>query len=79
VFGSTGHLGAQCGGEAKVSIERIGPQGTSAEGRLGSSAVDLAVTLTLTGSCWAAGDIYLSAGPGPQGSEDLRRLPKNVS
>jgi hypothetical protein len=31
-LGATGHLGAQCGGEAKVSIERIGPQGTSAEG-----------------------------------------------
>ncbi len=31
--GYTGELSAPCGVEAKVSIERIGPQGTSAEDR----------------------------------------------
>jgi len=32
-LGNPGKLGPPCGGEAKVSIVRIGPQGTSAEDR----------------------------------------------
>ena len=64
---------------AKVSIERIGPQGTSAEDRPGSFGVTLAVTLTLRQPRWAAGRHYLRTGPGSRGSIHLSWSPKRVS
>ena len=77
-LGITGPLGAQCGVEAKVSIERIGTQGTSAEDRLGPSELNLAVALSLRRSCWAAGKHYLTAGPGPRGSNRLLSSSKKI-
>jgi hypothetical protein len=40
-----GELSAPCGVEAKVSIERMGPKGTSAGDRPGSFGITIAVTL----------------------------------
>jgi uncharacterized membrane protein YphA (DoxX/SURF4 family) len=68
----TWQLGAQCSGEAKVSIERNGPNGTFAGDRPDASDSKLVVTFTFRGTCWATGSFYLTGGEGP-GS---RRLPK---
>ena len=73
-----GELSAPCGVEAKVSIERIGPQGTSAEDRPGSFGVTLAVTLSIQRTCWAAGRHYLSAGPGERNKNHLLLARKKV-
>jgi hypothetical protein len=76
--GSTRTVSAPFGIEAQVSVERIGPQGTSAEDRLGSSGATLAVTLSLRLTCWAAGRNYLSARSGPRGLNRLLLAPKKV-
>jgi len=76
--GYTGKLSAPCGVEVKVSIERIGPKGTSAGDIPGSSGSTLAVTLAFRRTCWAAGRNYLSAMPVRQGSNRLILLPKKV-
>ncbi len=76
--GNTGKVSAPCGVEAKVSIERVGPQGTPAEDRPGSSGYTLAVALTFRRTRWAAGRYSLSAGPGPRISDSLRPVVKKV-
>ena len=71
---ATWELGAQCSGEAKVSIERNGPNGTFAGDRPDASENKLVVTFTFRGTCWATGSFYLTGGEGP-GS---RHLPKDL-
>jgi hypothetical protein len=60
----TCELGAQCSGEAKVSIERNGPNGSFAGDRPDASANNLVVAFTFRGTCWATGSIYLTDGEG---------------
>jgi len=71
-------LSGPCGVEAKVLIERIGPQGTSAGDTPGSSGFTVAVTLALRRTCWAASGNYLRDAPGPRGSNPLLLAPKKV-
>jgi len=66
----TCELGAQCSGEAKVSIERNGPNGTFAGDRPNASDTTLAVAFTFRGTCWTAGSFNISGGEGP-GSRNL--------
>jgi hypothetical protein len=66
----TRELGAQCSGEAKVSIERTGPHGTFAGDRTDLSDNKIVVTVTFQGTCWATGSIYFSGGAGA-GSQNL--------
>ena len=75
--GATWEHGARCIGEAKVSFERNGPQGTSAEARPDLSGTTLAVALTLRGTCWTAGSLYLSGGEG-WGPRRLLSKPKTL-
>ena len=70
----TWELGAQCSGEAKVSIERKGPKGTSAGDRPDASDTKLVVALTFGCTCWATGSFYLTGGEGPES----RHLPKDL-
>jgi hypothetical protein len=74
---ATCELGAQCSGEAKVSIERNGPNGTIAGDRPDSSESKLVVALALRGTCWATGSFYLKGGEGP-GSRHLTQDLKSV-
>ena len=71
---ATCELGAQCSGEAKVSIERNGPKGSFAGHRPDASDSKLVVAFTFRGTCWATGSFYLTGGEGP-GSP---RLPKRL-
>jgi hypothetical protein len=66
----TWELAAQCSGEAKVSIERNGPNGTFAGDRPDASDNTLAVAFTFRGTCWAAGSFKTAGGEGP-GSRHL--------
>jgi hypothetical protein len=61
---ATCQLGTQCSGEAKVSLERNGPNGSFAWDRPDSSDSKLVVTFKLHGTCWATGSIYLTGGEG---------------
>jgi hypothetical protein len=70
----TCELGAQCSGEAKVSIERNGLNGTDAGDRPDASDNKQVVSLTFRGTCWAAGSFYLTGGDGRK----LQRLPKGL-
>ena len=74
---ATCELGAQCSGEAKVSIERNGPKGTIAGDRPDPSSNELVVALAFRGACWATGSIYLRGGEGP-GSRHLPEGPKSL-
>jgi hypothetical protein len=74
----TGELGLQCGGEAKVSFERIGTKVTSAVGRPGPSVSKVAVTLSFKASCWAASGLSFSVGPGPHNSKCLLSARKKL-
>ena len=74
----TGLLNLQGGGETKVTLERIGTKVTSAGGRLGPSTSVVAVTLSFKATCWTAGSISLSVGPGPHDSDRLRVAPKKL-
>jgi hypothetical protein len=74
---ATWQLGAQCSGEAKVSIERNGPNGTFAGDRPDTSDRKLVVTLTFQGTCWATGSIYLTGGDG-LGTQRLTKLLKTL-
>jgi hypothetical protein len=71
---ATCELGAQCSGEAKVSVERNGPNGSIAGDRPDASDGKLAVAFAFQGTCSAAGNFYLTGGEGP-GS---RRLPAGL-
>jgi len=73
----TCELGAQCSGEAKVSIERNGPNGTFAGDRPDASGTRLAVAFTFRGTCWTAGSFNISGGKG-QGSRDLPNVLKSL-
>jgi hypothetical protein len=73
----TWQLGARCSGEAKVSIERNGPNGTFAGDRPDTSDGKLVVTLTFQGTCWATGSFYLTGGEGP-GSQGLPKRLKSL-
>ena len=73
----TWELGAQCSGEAKVSIERNGPNGTFAGDRPDASGNKLVVAFTFRGTCWATGSYYLSGGEGP-GSQHLPKRLKTL-
>src|ERR1039458_9309550 len=70
----TCELGAQCSGEAKVSIERNGPNGTFAGDRPDASGNKPVVAFTFRGTCWATGSFYLTGGEGPWS----RHLPKRL-
>jgi hypothetical protein len=74
----TGVRHLQCGGETKVTLERIGTKVTSAGGRLGPSTSIVAVTLSFKATCWTAGSISFSVGPGPHDSNRLRVAPKKL-
>ena len=76
--GYSADLGAPCGVEAKVSIERVGPKGTPAEDTPGSYGITLAVTLTFKRTCWAASRYSLLVAPGPRSSNRLPSAPKKV-
>jgi hypothetical protein len=75
-------LSAPCGVEAKVSIVRMGPKGTSAEDAPGSFGITIAVTLAATRfdlrARWAASGYSLSAVPGLREPNGLLRPPKKV-
>ncbi len=73
----TWERGAQCNGEAKVSIERNGPKGTFAGDRPDASDIKLAVAFTFRGTCWAADSFNIPGGEGrrPQNlPRGLKRL-----
>jgi hypothetical protein len=73
----TCELGAQCSGEAKVSIERNGPNGTFAGDRPDASDSKLVVAFTFRGACWAAGSFNIAGGEGP-GSRHLPDFLKSL-
>ena len=73
-IGGTCELGAQCSGEAKVSVERYGPNGSIAEDRPDASERKVAVTLTFRGTCWAAGGFYCQFFGFKPPSSDGKRL-----
>jgi hypothetical protein len=73
----TWKLGAQCNGEAKVSIERNGPNGTFAGDRPDASDTKLAVALTFRGVCWAAGSLNIAGGEGIE-SQSLPKPAKSL-
>src|SRR5580704_6716089 len=76
--GISRQAGAPSGGEAIVSFERIGPDGTSAGSKPGSSVLTIAVTLSLKWNCRAAGGFLLWVTPGRRGSKSLRSPHKNL-
>ena len=77
---ATCQLGTQCSGEAKVSIERNGPNGSFAGERTASDSPDnktSVVAFAFQGTCWATGSIYLTGGGEPR-SRNLRVASKSV-
>ena len=73
----------QCHGEATTRVAvidaRNGPQGAAAGNRTDSSAkIELAVTFTIKGTCWAASSIYSTGGAGPGASPRLPKGPKTL-
>ena len=74
----TWELGAQCSGEAKVSIERNGPKGTFAGDRPDASGAKQAVAFAFRGTCWTAGSFNIPGGEGP-GSRNLPYRLKSLS
>jgi hypothetical protein len=54
----TWKAGAQCNGEAKVTLERIGPNGTFAGVRPDASGNTLVVAFAFHGTCWTTGSFY---------------------
>jgi hypothetical protein len=65
--------------KVSATLARNGPEGTSAEYSAGSS-VDayIAVTLAVSGTCWAATSINITGGAGPGASTNLPRRGKKL-
>jgi hypothetical protein len=63
---ATWKAGAECNGEAKVTLERIGPNGTFAGLSPAPSDTKLVVALAIHGTCWATGNFKTQGGAGSE-------------
>jgi hypothetical protein len=83
-IGITGATGLQCSGEVKArvmtSFAQFGPKGTAAENNADpSGTMTSAVTLSVSGTCWAVGRIFISGWAGPRGLQLLPGRPKTLA
>jgi hypothetical protein len=66
--------------QVRTSFVQIGPKGTSARNSTDpSEEFAKAVTLSISGTCWTAGNFYFSGWAGPRGSFTLPGRPKRLA